>query len=166
MTAVQTSIEQKLDKEIASIIRHSGIHERFYAARKDISYSDFMGDKLLMIQLIKEGVPYSLFNLIQHYTPFSEADWATLLHISAKSLQRYKQADKKFGNLQSEKIIEMAEVTSAGLGVFGNMEKFRLWLHTPNYALGDLKPMELLGDSYGKDLVIGELTRINYGIFA
>ncbi len=79
-------------------------------------------------------------------------------------MQLYKQSDKKFKPTQSEKIIEMAEVTNIGLDVFGDMDKFKLWLNTANYALGNLKPMELLYDSYGKDLVIGELTRINYGI--
>jgi putative toxin-antitoxin system antitoxin component (TIGR02293 family) len=59
----------------------------------------------------------------------------------------------------------MAEVTNVGLDVFGDMKKFKLWLETPNFSLGDLKPMDLLKDSYGKELVISELTRINYGIF-
>ncbi len=60
----------------------------------------------------------------------------------------------------------MAEVTNVGLDVFGDMEKFKLWLDTPNFALGNLKPKELLKDSYGKEMVISELTRINYGILA
>ena len=58
----------------------------------------------------------------------------------------------------------MAEVTNIGLEVFGDMGKFKLWLYTPNFALGNLKPIDLLRDSYGKEMVIGELTRINYGI--
>jgi putative toxin-antitoxin system antitoxin component (TIGR02293 family) len=58
----------------------------------------------------------------------------------------------------------MAEVAKIGLEVFGSMEKFRFWLSTPNYALGNLPPRELLHDSYGKELVVDELTRINYGI--
>ena len=73
---------------------------------------------------------------------------------------------KQFKSIQSEKIIEMAEVTNVGIDVFGDMEKFKLWLDTPNFAMGNLKPFELLKDSYGKEMVIGELTRINYGIFA
>ena len=67
---------------------------------------------------------------------------------------------------QSEKIIEVAEVTNVGLDVFGDMEKCELWLDTPNFSLGNLKPLELLSDSYGKEMVISELTRINYGILA
>jgi putative toxin-antitoxin system antitoxin component (TIGR02293 family) len=60
----------------------------------------------------------------------------------------------------------MAEVTTVGMDVFADVDKFKLWLNTPNYSLGNLKPIELLKDSYGKELVIGELTRINYGILA
>ena len=44
------------------------------------------------------------------------------------------------------------------------LEKFKLWLDTPNFALGNNQPKELLRDSYGKELVMGEQTRINYGI--
>ena len=58
----------------------------------------------------------------------------------------------------------MAEVTKEGLEVFGNMDKLKLWLNTPNFSLGKIKPIELLKDSYGKELVIGELTRISHGI--
>ena len=97
-------------------------------------------------------------------SPFNEIYWADLLDISTKSLHRYKKSLKHFKPSHSEKIIEMAEVTQLGMEVFGETEKFRLWLETPNYALGNLKPMELLKDSYGKDMVTGELTRINYGI--
>jgi len=106
------------------------------------------------------------FALIQNYTPFSENDWSNFLGISTKSLQRYKQSSQNFKPIQSEKIIEMAEVTTVGMDVFADVDKFKLWLNTPNYSLGNLKPIELLKDSYGKELVIGELTRINYGILA
>jgi len=67
---------------------------------------------------------------------------------------------------QSEKIIEIVELNNIGLDVFGDMEKFKLWLETPNFSLGNLKPLELLKDSYGKELVISELTNINYGILS
>jgi putative toxin-antitoxin system antitoxin component (TIGR02293 family) len=50
--------------------------------------------------------------------------------------------------------------------IFGSMDKFKLWLETPNFSLGNIKPLELLSDSYGMEMVINELTRINYGILA
>ena len=160
----EINIEKKINKEITTVFKRSRADKKSLPFKDNITFSDFFGNRLLIISLIREGVPYSLFDLIQHYTPFTENDWANFLNISAKSLQRYKQSSKNFKPLQSEKIIEMAEVTNIGLDVFGEMDKFKLWLNTPNFPLGGLKPIELLGDSYGKEMVTGELTRINHGI--
>ena len=161
-----TNINAKLDKEISAVIKHSDIDSRFLPSTENVTYSDFLSNRMLIINLIRQGVPYSLVNVIQDYTPFTENDWAGFLDLSTKSLQRYKQTSKQFKPIQSEKIIEMAEVTTVGLDVFGSVQKFKLWLETPNYSLGNLKPIELLRDSYGKEMVIGELTRINHGILA
>jgi putative toxin-antitoxin system antitoxin component (TIGR02293 family) len=166
MAATIANITTKLNKEISNIVKRVDIDNKFTTATKSITYSDFLSNKMLMIFVIREGVPYSLFNLIQDLTPFTDDNWADFLDISTKSLHRYKQTSKSFKSIQSEKIIEMAEVTNVGLDVFGDMEKFKLWLQTPNFSLGNLKPLELLKDSYGKELVISELTRINYGILS
>jgi putative toxin-antitoxin system antitoxin component (TIGR02293 family) len=163
MTAM-ISIEQKLDKEISLLFDRTSVGNRASKIKRELTYSGFISDKMLIIEAIRLGIPYSLFDLIQHYTPFSEQDWAVFLNISTKSLQRYKQSSKQFKPNQSEKIIEMAEVTNIGLDVFGDMSKFKLWLDTPNFALGNMKPMDLIRDSYGKELVISELVRISYGI--
>ena len=164
MASTTINFTNKLNREISNVVKRSSFDKRFLPQDIKITYSDFLTNKMLMIRVIREGVPYSLFNLIQHFTPFTEDNWADFLGISTKSLHRYKQTAKSFKPIQSEKIIEMAEVTKVGLDVFGEMEKFKLWLETPNFSLGNLKPMELLKDSYGKELVISELTRINYGI--
>lgn len=163
LTQTITNID-KLDKEISVVVKKSQVNRKFSVSEKKVTYSDFLSNKMMMISVIRAGVPYSLFNLIQNHTPFTEEDWAYFLDISKKSLHRYKQNSTIFKPIQSEKIIEMAEVTNVGLDVFGEMEKFKLWLETPNFSLGNLKPMELLKDSYGKEMVISELTRINYGI--
>lgn len=164
---VQTNITNKLDREITSIIKRVRTKNHNYLISTETStFSNFFLDRMLVVQVIREGITYSLFNLIQRYSPFTENDWSNLLDISTKSLQRYKQGAKNFKSTQSEKIIEMAEVTNIGLDVFGNMDKFKLWLDTPSFALGNCKPIELLRDSYGKEMVVGELTRINHGILA
>jgi putative toxin-antitoxin system antitoxin component (TIGR02293 family) len=164
MKSREENIVEKLDEEISKVIKHSGKSKYLIPPESDITYSDFLKNKLMIVHIIRDGVPYSLFARIQDYTPFSEKNWSDFLGISAKSLKRYKQSPRKFKSIQSEKIIEMAEVTNIGLDVFGDMEKFKLWLNIPNFALGNLKPIDLLRDSYGKEMVIGELTRINYGI--
>lgn len=166
MKSTEENIIEKLDEEISNAIKHSAKSKYLVLSESEITYSDFLKNKLMIVHIIRDGVPYSLFARIQDYTPFSEKEWSDFLDISTKSLQRYKQSPRKFKPIQSEKIIEMAEVTNIGLDVFGHMAKFKLWLNTPNFALGNLKPIDLLRDSYGKEMVIGELTRINYGILA
>ena len=163
---MDANITLRLDKEISTIVKNSSIDKKFLPTKKNITYSDFLSNKMLMIFIIRDGIPYSLFNLIVNYTPFTENDWSNFLDISTKSLQRYKQSSKSFKPIQSEKIIEMTEVTNVGLDVFEDMGKFKLWLGTPNFALGNLKPIDLLKDSYGKEMVISELIRINYGILS
>jgi putative toxin-antitoxin system antitoxin component (TIGR02293 family) len=131
-----------------------------------ITYSDFFRNKLLLVLSIREGIPYFLFNAIRTHTPFSDMDWANFLNISTKSLQRYRvEKDYVFKPIHSEKIIELAEVTQLGETVFDTQEQFYNWLSRPNQALGNMTPLELLKDSYGKDLVVQELNRIDQGIF-
>ncbi len=164
MDTTKSTIEQKLNKEVATLFEEPSTSYELSHIRNKLTYNDFLSDKMLIIAAIRRGIPYSFFDLIQSNAPLSESDWANFLDISTKSLHRYKLSSKRFKPYQSEKIIEMAEVTNVGIDVFGDMDKFKLWLTTPNFALGNMKPMELLKDSYGKELVISELTRINYGI--
>lgn len=165
MAAVM-EIEKKLDKEVVSLMKEIDTHSLKSRHKETLNFAGLLSDHMLKSFTIRQGIPFSFYYLITLYSPYSENDWINILNISKKSLQRYKQESRRFGHLQSEKIIEMAEVTKTGLDTFGDMEKFKHWLNTPNFALGGMKPIDLIRDSYGKDLVVGELTRINHGIFA
>ncbi len=95
--------------------------------------------------------------------------------VSKKYLKRLNSKshfDKKEGRdnstKQKDKVSQTnsldEEINNLGIEVFGDLEKFKLWLNTPNISLGNTTPLELLKKSYGKEIVVGELTRINYGI--
>jgi putative toxin-antitoxin system antitoxin component (TIGR02293 family) len=133
---------------------------------KNVTYRNFFTNRMLIVKSIRSGIPYSLFKHIKDITPFTESDWATFLDISTKSLQRYKKdTEYIFKPIHSEKILELAEVTNLGNDVFDSNEQFYIWLNSPSLALGSLKPIELLKDSYGKEMVLNELNRIDQGIF-
>ena len=138
------------------------------AARvQELTYSNFFDNKLLVIHSIKQGISYELYHQIQSITPFTEEDWANYLNISTKTLQRNrKEAKFVFKPIHSEKILELVEVSLRGREVFDSGEQFYHWLQTPSVALGNQKPMDLLQDSYGKELIMEELNKIEYGIFA
>lgn len=156
-----------LNKAIKVYFRNIDKSTRVKIKAKNITYSDFFENKMLIIRAIRQGLPYTLFSKIKEITPFTEDDWAEYLNLSKKTLQRHRNdANYLFKPIHTEKIIELAEVTNFGKEVFDSTEQFYLWLNTPSFALGNLKPAELLKDSYGKELVMGELNRIDQGIFA
>jgi putative toxin-antitoxin system antitoxin component (TIGR02293 family) len=172
MEIVKKSDEDKMEeiirllfvKEFKNIIKNSELEKSWITQFTELKLTDILSNRLFIVFIIRQGISYNLFDHIQNYSPFSLNDWASYLNISSKSLSRYRQFNKPFKPIHTEKIIEIAEVTNLGLDVFKNNDKFKLWLETPNYAMGNMRPFELLKDSYGKEMVIGELTRIEFGI--
>jgi putative toxin-antitoxin system antitoxin component (TIGR02293 family) len=129
-------------------------------------YRSFLADKYMLATACKVGVPKELFYEIAMFSPFDDEQWSACLDINVRTLQRYKKLDfHVFKPIQSERIFELAEVFDAGNNVFDTTEDFNQWLHLASSALGNKKPIELLDSSYGKDLVLLELSRIEHGIF-
>jgi putative toxin-antitoxin system antitoxin component (TIGR02293 family) len=144
---------------------HSFKRGKAYSSR-EITYPNILEDKLLVAYAIRRGVTNQLFSEIKTNSPFDDIQWSNFLNINIRTLQRYKgEKDHVFKPLQSEKIFELAEVVSKGNMVFDTAEHFGIWLTTPSVALGKEKPINLLDNSYGIDLVLAELDRIEYGIF-
>lgn len=155
-----------LNKAISTYVKDITETAKSGARNEHFTYSDFLQDKMMIIRVIRHGLPYALFSKIQEITPFTEDDWADYLNLSKKTLTRHKnESNYFFKPIHTEKIIELAEVTNYGKEVFNSTEQFYTWLNTPSFALGNLKPAELLKDSYGKELVMAELNRIEQGIF-
>lgn len=166
MEAIKLKPREAIDKAVRVLVDRVEQERGYKLLNKKITYDQFLKNKMLIVHAIREGIPYELFNLIKEITPFNEQDWASFLGISTKSLQRNKiKEDFIFKPLQSEKILELAEVTSLGNNVFDTEAQFYMWLKTSSFALGNLQPIELLRDSYGKEMVVNELNRIDQGIF-
>lgn len=166
MEAVKINYKVQLDKAVKAYVSRVERESGYKLINKNIGYQDFLKNKMLLVYAIREGVSFDFFSLIREVTPFNDEDWASFLGISTKSLQRSKSKDNfVFKPIQSEKIFELAEVTNLGLEVFDSSDAFYAWLHTPSFALGKLKPLELLKDSYGKEMVVAELHKIDFGIF-
>ena len=166
MERIKIKSKVAIDKAVRVFVDKVEQDRGYKLINKNITYNEFLQDRMLLVHSIRKGIPYDFFNLIKESTPFNEEDWASFLGISAKSLQRNKVKENfVFKALQSEKIFELAEVTSLGATVFDTEEQFYLWLNTPSFALGSLKPIELLKDSYGKEMVVTELHKIDQGIF-
>jgi putative toxin-antitoxin system antitoxin component (TIGR02293 family) len=121
---------------------------------------------LSLVEMVRHGVQFDAFDSFANKSPFSLNEWSGFLHLSERTMQRYRSEKRTFDPLQSEKIIEIALFYNKGVEVFGSAEKFNSWLETYSLALGDIKPKTLLDNSFGINILRDELTAIEYGILA
>lgn len=123
-------------------------------------------DILFLIKKSREGMKYTSFSKLQKEIPLKPADWSRILHLSERTLQRYKKEKIDFAPIYSEKIFEIELLFRKGIEVFGMIENFSQWLHAENIALGGIKPISLLDNTFGIMLLKEQLTRIEHGILA
>lgn len=132
-----------------------------------LSYSSVDDKSILrLIDMVRQGIKFSNFTELVKSSPFNINEWSDFLHLSERTMQRYKKEKATFGNIHSEKILQITLLFKYGVDVFGDKKKFNTWLETDNLALGRIKPKELLDNSFGIDLIKDELTRIEHGVLA
>jgi putative toxin-antitoxin system antitoxin component (TIGR02293 family) len=119
-----------------------------------------------IINKIETGISYNYFNSIVQKSPFTLLEWSNFLHLTDRTLLRYKSENKSFENIYAEKIIELDQLIQKGLDTFNDIAKFKRWLHSQIMALGGRKPIDLLTTSLGIDLIKNELVKIDYGVLA
>ncbi|MEM9686066.1 MAG: antitoxin, partial [Bacteroidota bacterium] len=61
-----------VNEAIATYVRNIDKSSRFKIKSENITYSDFLENKMLIIQTIRQGLPYKLFRKIKDITPFTE----------------------------------------------------------------------------------------------
>lgn len=138
-----------------------------YGLSESATAAPVRSHRIAFWEAIRSGISQSAFERIRQQSPFSDTDWASFLDISTKSLHRYRQdTAHRFKPGQSETILEVAELCTLGVKVLGSPKAYEHWLHTPNAALAGERPLSLVGSSFGHQLLLDELTRIDHGIFA
>jgi len=123
-------------------------------------------DSVEMVNMLREGVEFTYLNSISDRIHFTLEDWASYLHLSERTIQRYKKEKKNFDTIYSEKIVQIDLLYKKGAEIFGSEDNFHTWMDTKSIPLGGVKPKELLDTTYGINMVADELGRIEHGIFA
>jgi len=136
-------------------------------AESQIQYS-ITDDKdiFALIKTVRDGISYGLFSKIVKSSPFDLKEWSNFLHLSERTLQRYKKEKKNFEPIHTEKILKITLLHKKGQDVFGSPDKFNTWLDSENLAFAGLKPKSFLDNSFGINFIQDELGRIEHGILA
>ena len=127
------------------------------------NYEGNLKDRLSLIRQAKNGLESKYILTILKYYHFKKDFIAEMLNLSTKTLDRYTQENRKLNPNDSELIIKMILLYKKGLDVFGDQSSFVSWLNKTAFGLGNLKPIEIINTSEGIDLIIEELTRIEFG---
>ena len=109
---------------------------------------------------------YSEFKKIADKTPFTQAEWAAILHVSERTLQRYAKGNGSFAPINAERALQIEKVLKEGEFTFGKIENFYNWLKRNPFMLGGNLSFEALTTANGIDRVLTQLHRIQHGLFA
>lgn len=108
----------------------------------------------------------SKFEALSKKFSFTQQEWADILHISDRTLQRYLKDHKPFEGLHAEHLHQIDALANIGQSVFGNAARFEAWLRAPKIILGSAVGFEALRSFGGAQLVVDELGRMVHGIYS
>jgi putative toxin-antitoxin system antitoxin component (TIGR02293 family) len=109
---------------------------------------------------------YEDFKKIADKVPFTLAEWATILHVSERTLQRYAKNNSNFAPINAERIFLIEKVLDEAKITFGKTEKFYEWISRNPYSLEGNISINNLSTYEGIQNVLTQLGRIQHGIFA
>lgn len=123
-------------------------------------------DVFRLIEATREGVDYNTFNEFTLKYPLNFSAWSRILNMSERTIQRYKREKKRFDSIHTEKLLLIMLLFKKGSDVFGDTANFLTWINSKNIALGGVKPLDLLDNSFGINMVKDELIKIEHGVLA
>lgn len=118
-----------------------------------------------LIALTREGVKKSTLKSLAEHLGITMEMMSRLLHSSHRNIQR-KDENELLDSLKTEKVLELAAFAQRGIEVTGNKISFAEWLHSPLPSLGNKRPVDFLDTSFGIQLIIKILGRLEQGVFS
>jgi len=106
------------------------------------------------------------FKKVAEKIPFTQAEWATMLHISERTLQRYAKNNGAFASINAERFHQLNQVIGRGKQVLGSAAFFYTWIQSNPPAMDGQLSFASLTTYEGIQQVISQLGRIEHGILA
>ncbi len=129
------------------------------------SVPKILTNEMDLIKLSRHGVRKASLKSLTHYLGITMEKMSRLLHTSHRNIQR-KDEDELLDTLKTEKVLELAAFIKRGIDVMGSEDAFKEWLHSPILALGNREPIEFLDTTFGIQMALKVLGRLEQGVFS
>jgi putative toxin-antitoxin system antitoxin component (TIGR02293 family) len=137
--------------------------------------TEFMGGRTVVgtpasdfefIQVLRKGLPSKVIRCVVLASAISEDIIFKSLHIAKRTVARRKANATRLKPAESELIYRFSKVLVTAAEILGGKDQARTWLLTPNRALNENKPIDLLDTEIGFTDVMDVLTRIEFGVYS
>ena len=118
-----------------------------------------------LISLSRHGVRKSSLRSLAGYLGTTMEKMSSLVHSSHRNIQR-KDDDELLDTLKTEKVLELAAFIKRGIDVIGTEAAFKEWVHSPILAMGNRKPIDFLDTTFGIQMALKVLGRLEQGVFS
>ncbi|HEX4878171.1 MAG TPA: antitoxin Xre/MbcA/ParS toxin-binding domain-containing protein [Chitinophagaceae bacterium] len=118
-----------------------------------------------LIALTREGIRKSSLKSLAAHLGITMEVMSRLLHSSHRNIQR-KDENELLDTLKTEKVLELAAFAQRGIEVAGSKEAFIEWVHSPLVSLNNKTPLDYLDTSFGIQLLLKLMGRLEQGVYS
>lgn len=136
-----------------------------YNYPEEESLTSMVNEPVAVSYLIEPKFSFARFTALQPFFGFTQLEWAGILHLSDRTLQRYQRDNTAFTGLQAEQLLHLERLGKLGNELFSHVHAFQQWLRTPKQVLNQLLDFKALSSTTGIQMLIAELGRIAHGVY-
>jgi putative toxin-antitoxin system antitoxin component (TIGR02293 family) len=158
--------DEHLEETLHSFQISRGGKEKAYTVHTGYGYlipSFRKAENMLQVaKVVEEGLPSEEIAPILDYLGFKVSDIAKAASVSASTVSRW-HPKTSIGVPGSNQFFRIDQVIRKGVDLFGDLQGLRTWLQSPNLALGNAVPVQLITTAIGVELVDEALDALHHG---
>lgn len=129
-----------------------------------------VNEPVLYYQTIKKQAAhttytYKRFDMLAVKLPLTLKEWASLVHLSDRTLQRYAKENKPFEGIYADRLLQIEKVMNEAEKVFKKTIDFYEWLHEKHTVFNNVLSIASLQTQDGIQMLLDELGRMQQGVY-
>ncbi|OIR13131.1 hypothetical protein GALL_55150 [mine drainage metagenome] len=108
---------------------------------------------------------FKKFQKIADKVPFTQKEWANILHLSERTLQRYSKDNSSFEGIYIDRILQIEQLINLGLETFNNATALYNWLKKEKVVFNRVLNFESLYSYQGIQDTYNQIGRILHNVY-